>query len=65
MKTRIIAEIGINHNGNINIGYKLIEEAKKAGVTSVKFQTYDPDLRFNKGNPFIETFRKFHLQFEE
>ena len=33
-----IAEIGINHNGDINIAKELIKEAKEAGFDSVKFQ---------------------------
>jgi len=38
MKIFTIAEIGINHNGDINIAKKLITEAKNAGFDSVKFQ---------------------------
>ena len=34
----IIAEIGINHNGDIEIAKKLIEVAKNAGCDAVKFQ---------------------------
>ena len=34
----IIAEIGINHNGDLEIAKKLIEIAKKAGCNAVKFQ---------------------------
>jgi len=37
-KTFIIAEIGINHNGDINITKKLIDGAVKAGCNAVKFQ---------------------------
>ena len=37
---KIIAEIGINHNGNIKIAKKLIDFAKKAGANCVKFQSY-------------------------
>ena len=36
--TFIIAEIGINHNGDIEIAKKLIEMAKNAGCDAVKFQ---------------------------
>ena len=36
----IIAEAGINHNGDINLAKKMILEAKKAGVDAVKFQTF-------------------------
>lgn len=36
----IIAEAGVNHNGDINIAKRLIDEAKIAGVDAIKFQTY-------------------------
>ena len=39
----IIAEIGVNHNGNVSIAKKLIDVAKKCGATAVKFQTYITD----------------------
>lgn len=38
--TLIIAEAGVNHNGNIELAYKLCDEAKKAGADVVKFQTW-------------------------
>lgn len=38
-KTLIIAEAGVNHNGNIEIAKKLIDEAKECGADVVKFQT--------------------------
>jgi N-acetylneuraminate synthase len=40
----IIAEIGINHNGDINIAKKLIGAAVVAGCDAVKFQKRTPDL---------------------
>ena len=36
----IIAEAGINHNGDINLAKKMILVAKKAGVDAVKFQIF-------------------------
>lgn len=36
----IIAEAGVNHNGDINLAKKLIDVAVEAGVDAVKFQTY-------------------------
>lgn len=39
-KTFIIAEAGDNHNGDINLAYKLIEVAKESGADAVKFQTF-------------------------
>lgn len=41
--TFIIAELSANHNQDINIAIKLIEEAAKAGADAVKLQTYTPD----------------------
>lgn len=40
----IIAEIGINHNGDIEIAKKMIDGAKKAGCDAVKFQKRTPEL---------------------
>lgn len=43
-KTYIIAEIGINHNGDINTAKKLIDLARAAGCDAVKFQKRNPDV---------------------
>jgi N-acetylneuraminate synthase len=40
----VIAEIGINHNGNLEIAKRLIEAASAAGCDAVKFQKRTPDL---------------------
>jgi N-acetylneuraminate synthase len=39
----IIAEAGVNHNGDINIAKRLIKEAASAGVDAIKFQVFNPD----------------------
>ena len=44
MNTTIIAEIGINHNGDLNIAKKLIDVASFAGCSVVKFQKRNPDV---------------------
>lgn len=44
MKTNIIAEIGINHNGSIELCKKLINSAVNAGCDFVKFQKRNPAL---------------------
>jgi N-acetylneuraminate synthase len=36
----IIAEAGVNHNGDINIAHRLIDAAKQTGVDAVKFQSF-------------------------
>ena len=38
--TFIIAEIGVNHNGDVNLAKRMIESASKCGVDAVKFQTF-------------------------
>ena len=37
----IIAEAGVNHNGDINLAYQLCEAAKMAGADAIKFQIFD------------------------
>lgn len=37
----IIAEAGVNHNGKVELAFKLCDAAKKAGADSVKFQIFD------------------------
>lgn len=43
-KTKIIAEIGINHNGDLTLAKDLIMLAKTAGCDYVKFQKRNPDV---------------------
>lgn len=43
-KAYIIGEIGINHNGDIDIAKRLIDIASCAGFNAVKFQKRDPDI---------------------
>jgi len=38
--TLIIAEAGVNHNGLIELAFKLIDAAKEAGADAIKFQTF-------------------------
>ena len=42
-KVKIIAEIGVNHNGNVKKAKKLIDVAKSAGADFVKFQVFDSE----------------------
>ena len=45
---KIIAEIGINHNGDLTIAKKLVESAKKCGFDAVKFQKRDIETVYTK-----------------
>ena len=42
-KTIIIAEAGVNHNGNIYSALKLVDIAAKSKADYIKFQTYSKD----------------------
>jgi len=48
MSTYVIAEIGINHNGDIELAKNLISESAKAGCNAVKFQKRTIDLVYTK-----------------
>ena len=44
----IISEIGINHNGDIDLAKKMIDLSKNAGANAVKFQKRDIDIVYSK-----------------
>lgn len=50
-KTYIIAEAGVNHNGNLDLAIELILEAKKAGANCVKFQTFQAKNIVSQSSP--------------
>ena len=73
-KPYLIAEIGINHNGDINIAKELIKNAKNCGFDSVKFQkrtveiVYDKEiLDSSRKSPWGKTTReqKMGLEFDK
>jgi len=55
-KIFIIGEIGINHNGNLEIAKKIIEGCKAAGADAVKFQKRTIDLVYTKED--LKSFRE-------
>ena len=66
-KTFIIAEIGVNHNGDINLAKKMVKEAAKSGVNAVKFQTFiakDMITKNTKKAKYQEKNSKTSLQME-
>ena len=50
----IIAEAGVNHNGDIGMARRMVHEAKKAGADYVKFQTAVPELVISAFAPKAE-----------
>lgn len=53
-KTFIIAEAGVNHNGDLAMAKQLIEVAAAAGADAVKFQTFNADKLVSKHAPKAE-----------
>ena len=59
--TYIIAEIGINHEGDFNLCKEMIYAAKEAGVKAVKLQTINPDKSYAKDTESYKVFSKAKL----
>ena len=59
----VIAELGINHGGDLATARKLINSASKTGVNAVKFQTYITEKRVPKDSPIFDILKKCELPF--
>jgi N,N'-diacetyllegionaminate synthase len=76
MPTLVIAEIGVNHNGDMGLAREMIAAAKDCGVPVVKFQTYKAEEVMTAKTPlagymrgddagFLELARRLELRFEQ
>lgn len=64
-RTYVIAEIGINHGGDLDTAKRLIGSAARTGADAVKFQTYITEKRVPEGNQTIfDILKKCELPFE-
>lgn len=76
--TFIIAEIGVNHNGDINLAKQMIKSASECGVDAVKFQTFksenlvtenaktaDYQQKNTNENSQLEMLKKLELSFDD
>lgn len=54
MKTLIIAEAGVNHNGDLDLALRLVAEAAAAGADLVKFQTFETGASIARNAPKAE-----------
>lgn len=63
-KVLIIAEAGVNHNGDINTAKELVREAKRCGADIVKFQTFIPGRLASK-HAVMADYQKKNLGIDE
>jgi len=75
----IVAEIGINHNGDISLAKRMIDAAKQSGADAVKFQNYRTEdfvlnktinFKYNSNTGMVienqfEMFKRYELTFEK
>ena len=65
-KTFVIAEIGVNHNGDLNRALEMIDAAAEARVDAVKFQTIIPEKLVSiQQKTRIKQLKKFQLSYDE
>ena len=58
MSVFIIAEAGVNHNGSIELAFKLIDAAVESGADAVKFQTFKAENLVSKNTQKAEYQKK-------
>lgn len=61
----VIAEIGINHGGDLMRAIEMVLKAKTAGADMAKFQTYDPNQLLGPQSPFFREACRAQLPLDE
>ena len=56
-KVLVVAEIGVNHNGDIKLAKKMILGAKRSGADAIKIQTFNTHEVMKKNSP-LANFQK-------
>lgn len=64
-RINFIAEIGLNHNGSLDLAKRHIESAKESGATTVKFQTYDAVTRSKNNSDLYNIFKSCEFNADE
>ena len=61
----VIAELGINYNGNVDIALKMVEEASRSGADAVKLQIITADKSYTADSASYSIFKKNELPLSE
>tara|TARA_Y100000741_G_C18184363_1_gene530673 strand:+ start:34 stop:1065 length:1032 start_codon:yes stop_codon:yes gene_type:complete len=64
-KTLVIAEVGVNHEGNFQKCLKLISNAKKSGADVVKLQIMNPNKNYDTKTSSFKIFKKSQMSDEQ
>ena len=57
----IVAEVGINHGGYVELAKRQIEAARDSGADAVKLQTFRPELFISRASPYYSIFEQTAL----
>lgn len=60
-RTYVVAELGINHGGDVNVAKRLVESAAVAGADAVKLQTYRTEKRVPQDSPIHDALKEAEL----
>ncbi len=61
----VIAELGINHNGDFDLAKQLIDKAIWSGADAVKLQSYITEKRVPAGSPIFDILKQCELSFDQ
>jgi|SaaInlStandDraft_2_1057019.scaffolds.fasta_scaffold22423_3 N,N'-diacetyllegionaminate synthase len=61
----VVAEAGLNHNGDINLAKQLIEKAVECGADAIKFQTFKTEEFLTTNSQYFDNFKNVELSYEE
>lgn len=63
--TFIVAEAGLNHNGDLKLAKRLVQKAAEVGADAVKFQTFVTENFISRQSALFNVFKKLELSFED
>jgi N,N'-diacetyllegionaminate synthase len=61
----VVAEAGLNHNGDVNLAKQLIEKAAECGADAIKFQTFKTEEFLAANSQYFDNFKNVELSYEE